>query len=61
LAFRTFAAAAASSVVPSQSGKETHPSSRYTLAGADGISMGRFPDLLHWCHSAHPGSFSPRT
>ena len=46
--------------LPSQSGHETQPSSRYALSGWDGMSEGRCPLLLHAFHPSWPVSPSPR-
>ena len=47
--------------LPSQSGHEIQPSSRYTLDGREGISEGRWPLLLHSLHPFQVFSPSPRT
>ena len=47
--------------LPSQSGHEIQPSSRYVLCGWDGMFEGRWPDLLHACHSLLLFSLSFRT
>jgi hypothetical protein len=47
--------------LPSQSGHETQPSSRYVLSGEAGMSEGRCPLLLHANHPALLFSSSPRT
>ena len=46
---------------PSQSGMETHPASRYVLAGLLGMLEGRLPLLLYSSHSFQPASFSDLT
>ena len=46
---------------PSQSGHEIQPSSRYTLAGPDGMFDCRWPFLRHAPHSSFPFSLSFRT
>ena len=46
---------------PRKSGIEIQPSSRYTAPGLDGMFKGRFPDLLHACHSLTLFSLSFRT
>ena len=43
---------------PSQSGMETHPASRYVLAGLLGMLEGRLPLLRYSCHSFTLPSFS---
>ena len=73
LSFRTIALAAAKESMlmccawigvfslPSQSGIEIQPSSRYILCGVDGMFEGRFPALHHAFHPFSPFSLSLRT
>jgi hypothetical protein len=46
--------------LPSQSGHEIQPSSRYVRSGRPGMSEGRCPLLLHAYHPLLPFSSSPR-